>query len=68
MKINRRAPEGNAFAILGLYQDLLRQIGKTREEIESKIAEATSSDYDHLCEFIEKDTKGSISFTDRRRR
>jgi len=61
--INRRAPEGNAFAIMALVQRLLKDTGRKDEwpEVEQRM---TSGDYDNLCQVAEEVSHGSISFED----
>ncbi len=40
--------DGNAFAILGRAQHAARCAGWSKDEVEAMVAEATSTDYDHL--------------------
>lgn len=41
--------DGNCFVILTRTIQALREVGFLQEEIDRFWAEATSSDYDHLC-------------------
>jgi len=42
--------DGNAFAIMGAAQKAARRAGWTPDEINEYLAEAKSSDYDHLLQ------------------
>ncbi len=44
--------DGNAFFILGRFQEEARQAGWTPEQIKHVHDEATSGDYDHLLQTI----------------
>lgn len=46
--IYRDSPNGNAFYILGVAQQLMRQIGYTSEDAQSVIDEMKSGDYEDL--------------------
>lgn len=46
--IDRESPNGNAFYILGVAQQLMRQIGYTSEDAQSVIDEMKSGDYEDL--------------------
>jgi len=43
---------GNAFAIMGVFQKKAREEGWSTSEIEMVLAEAKSGDYDHLLATI----------------
>lgn len=43
---------GNAFAIMGAFQQQARREGWTKEEIDLVLDEARSGDYDHLLQTI----------------
>lgn len=43
---------GNAFAIMGVFQRQARREGWTSQEIQLVLTEAKSSDYDHLLATI----------------
>ena len=40
--------DGNAFALMGTWQQKARRQGRSQEEIEAVLEEAKSGDYDHL--------------------
>lgn len=44
--------DGNAFALIGGWKRAARREGWTEDEIDAVIAEAMSSDYDHLVQTI----------------
>jgi chromosomal replication initiation ATPase DnaA len=44
----------NAFAILGRVRKALRRGGASPEQVKEFIAEATSSDYEHLQDTVER--------------
>lgn len=55
-KVNLRLVglDGNAFALLGAFQNQARKEGWTKEEITEVIDEATSGDYNNLlCTLME---------------
>ena len=39
---------GNAFAVMGLVKNALKQAGATKEHVDKYLNEATSGDYNHL--------------------
>lgn len=45
---NLGGPSGNAYAVMGNVQRAMRDAGKTKEQIDAYIEEATSDDYNHL--------------------
>lgn len=49
-KANLVGVDGNAFAIIGYTQRMLRQSGNSKEVIDAYIEEAQSDDYDHLLQ------------------
>ena len=59
MRINSRAPEGNAFAIMGAVQSLLEQSGR-QADIPEAMERMKSGDYRNLCAVAEEVTFGSI--------
>jgi len=46
--IDRESPSGNAFYILGVAQQLMRQIGYTNDDAQTVIDEMKSGDYEDL--------------------
>lgn len=54
LTVHLAGPDGNAFCILGNAQRLLKQAGYNKQEIDKVLAEALSSDYDHLLKTIGK--------------
>lgn len=48
--------DGNAFAILGLFNKTARNAGWSRADIDAVVEEAMSGDYDHLLQTILKYT------------
>lgn len=49
MRIDLSGPDGNAFAILGIVQRRLKEIGRA-EDVAAFVAEATAGDYNNLLE------------------
>lgn len=45
-------PEGNAYSILGKFQEAARRAGWPKEEIDRVIQQAVSGDYEHLLRTI----------------
>jgi hypothetical protein len=46
--------DGNAYAIMGAAQRILKQAGATPEELNEYLKESMSSDYEHLVETVGK--------------
>ena len=46
--------DGNAYAIMGAAQRILKQAGATPEELSEYLKESMSSDYEHLVETVSK--------------
>lgn len=46
--------DGNAYAIMGAAQRILKQAGATPEELSEYLADSMSSDYEHLVETVGK--------------
>jgi hypothetical protein len=44
--------DGNAFAVMGRFQQAARKAGWPKEEIKKVLDDAMSSDYDHLLDVI----------------
>lgn len=40
--------DGNAYAIMGYVRRCMREVGMSKEEVETYIEDATSGDYNHL--------------------
>lgn len=58
--IDLNSSEGNAFYILSMFRKYLRLIGLDNDKIEQLMADAKSSDYDHLLDVVKKNS--SICF------
>jgi hypothetical protein len=52
--IDRESPNGNAFNILGVAVQLMREKGYTAEQAEAVLEEMKSGDYDNLCSVFEQ--------------
>jgi hypothetical protein len=52
--IDRKSPNGNAFNILGVAVQLMREKGYTSEQAEAVLEEMKSGDYDNLCSVFEQ--------------
>jgi len=67
MDYDVRGPAGNVFAILGAAQRWARQCwGEAWREKWAKIEkDASSGDYDHALDVVEKAFKGSVKFIGR---
>jgi hypothetical protein len=52
--IDRESPNGNAFNILGVAVQLMREKGYTSEQAEAVLEEMKSGDYDNLCSVFEQ--------------
>ena len=52
--IDRESPQGNAFYILGVAQQLMRQKGFSTQDADAVIEEMKSGDYDNLCSVFEQ--------------
>ena len=52
--IDRESPNGNAFNILGVAVQLMREKGYTTEDAEAVLEEMKSGDYDNLCSVFEQ--------------
>jgi hypothetical protein len=51
--------DGNAFVLLGMFQNKAKQQGWTKEEIMKVIDDATSSDYEHLLRVLSSNITGT---------
>jgi len=54
IKLDLSGPQGNAFALLCLAQDWMRQLGLTDEKSDRIIKDMKSSDYDNLVKVFAK--------------
>jgi len=52
IEIDLTGPQGNAYVLLGLAEDLAKQLDKDPAAI---LAEMKSGDYDHLIEVFERE-------------
>ena len=50
--LNLKGMDGNAFIIMGAFSKQAKREGWTQEEIDYVLAEARSSDYEHLLQTI----------------
>ena len=63
MEIDHSGPEGNAFAIMGVVKNLLKDSGRS-DEIKDTMDLMMSGDYDNLCAVAEEVSFGTITFVD----
>ena len=54
MVVDCSGPNGNAFYLLGLAQDLAKRCDYTQKEIDKMMTELKSSDYEHLILTFDK--------------
>ena len=54
MVVDCSGPNGNAFYLLGLAQDLAKRCDYTQNEIDKMMTELKSSDYEHLIKVFDK--------------
>lgn len=52
VKLNLVGLDGNAFSLLGTFQQAARRQGWKKEDIDKVINDATSGDYDHLLRVL----------------
>tara|TARA_Y100000310_G_scaffold341331_1_gene440141 strand:+ start:75 stop:281 length:207 start_codon:yes stop_codon:yes gene_type:complete len=64
MEIDAKSPEGNAYAIMGYVQRLLKEVDRFVEwpAIQERMM---SGDYDNLCDVAEEVTYGTIKVVNR---
>ena len=55
--IDIRGPQGNAYCIMGIVSDVLKQVGYDKNKINDIIADMKSSDYEQLCNVAKKYVK-----------
>lgn len=68
MTYNIRGPGGNIYAVLGMFQSVVRQLEKAGlDTIKHKqlLKDYTSMSYDEILDAIEKITNGTVRFTGR---
>ncbi len=53
-EIDLTSIDGNAFAIMGAAQRILKQAGATKEELDEYLKESMSGDYDNLVATVSK--------------
>ena len=63
MIIDRTAPEGNAYAIMGTVTALMRASG-CADELPAIMVRMRSGDYNNLCRIATEVSNGSITFCD----
>jgi len=54
--IDLNSPEGNAFSILAVFRKYLRLNGFSDDEIKKLMADAQSSDYEHLLGVVKNNS------------
>ena len=52
MIIDLLGPQGNAFSVMGIAQGEMRRQGVSQDEIDEVMADAMSSDYEHLLDVV----------------
>lgn len=62
MYIDLGSPAGNAFALMGIVQNVCRQIGMTRDEASAITAEMRSGNYHDLLTTMERRFPGLFEF------
>lgn len=67
IKIDANSPEGNAFSIIGVVHRVVKELGMSNEDWKRIQEDMTSGDYNHLCEVAEKETKGLVVITNRKK-
>jgi hypothetical protein len=60
MMIRWDAPEGNAFAIMGIVRGYLKQTGASKQDMDDARARMMAGDYRHLCAVAEEVTHGAL--------
>jgi hypothetical protein len=58
--IDTSGPDGNAFVLMGYAKRFGRQLGWSREEIDTLIKEMMSGDYDNLTATFEEAFEGIV--------
>jgi len=58
--IDLMGPDGNAFALMAIAKDLLRQMGEDREYIKGVMEDMRSGDYHNLLEVLVEEVGGLI--------
>lgn len=61
VKLDLVGLDGNAFNLLGQFQRAARKQGWSQQAIDAVIAQATSSNYDHLLHVLIEHTDPDIS-------
>lgn len=61
VKLDLVGLDGNAFNLLGQFQRAARKQGWSQQEIDVVIAQATSSNYDHLLQVLIEHTDPDIT-------
>jgi hypothetical protein len=54
MEIDLSTIDGNAYAIMGAAQRVLKRAGATPEELSEYLKESMSGDYEHLIQTVSK--------------
>jgi len=53
--IDLTGPQGNAFYLIGTAKKLWKQLGHTKEDVESNTKRMTSGDYDNLINYFDSE-------------
>ena len=64
MEIDAKAPEGNAWCIMGVVKRLLEDTDR-HDEIDTVMERMKSGNYDNLCKVAKEVTFGSITVVNR---
>jgi len=60
--IDLDGPDGNAFALMGIVEQLAAQIGWSREKIDAVIADMMSGNYAHLVKTMDRELGYVLTF------
>ena len=60
IKLNAKGQDGNAWFIMAAVGDVLRQLGKTKQERDEVRESMMSSDYANLCAVAKEATGGLV--------
>ena len=53
--IDLSGPSGNAYVLLGTARKLMKDLGRSSEEVSEVITEMTSGDYENLLEVFDRE-------------
>ena len=57
VKLNLTGLDSNSFSLMGAFKSAARKQGRTKEEIDSVIAQCMSGDYNHLLNILMENTE-----------